>query len=518
MALSKKDINRINKSTMNTTAALTTAIVMGIVSFLERMIFNQYFIADYLGLYSFFTSTISVLSVSELGLSIAIAYSLYLPIEEKDEEQIWAIMHLFKKAYAIIGSLILIGGLLLLPFLKYLIKSTIPLENVMIFFMLYVLSTVTNYWLSYKSIVVSANQEEYKITLITNSCWTVLYIVQILITVITRNFFYYALANLAANLIRGILISRLATKEYPFLSQKHKNTKLSSSTKRKIVMNIKGLINTRLGAIIVNSTDSILTSAMVGTAFLGLYSNYIMITSGLNQVTKILPNAVTASIGNIGVSETKRKIAKSFESLNLASFFIYGPLTIVMLNITNPIISVFFANRTIPMTSVVIVYINFYLTNFRQILQTYKSSLGLYYFDRKRPIIDGLTNLTLSIILGYFWGFNGIIGATAISNIAINLWIEPMIIYHEGLSRSSIWFYITAILRFLLVAILAAITYKINALIPLHGLMLIITRLVVCLIIIIPAFFIIYRKNETAVAIFNTLKIAFSKKKKYGQD
>ena len=517
MGLSKKDINRINKSTMNTTAALATSIVMGVVSFLERMIFNQYFIADYLGLYSFFTSTISVLSVSELGISIAIAYSLYLPIEQHDEDQIWAIMNLFKKAYAIIGLLILTGGLILLPFLKYLIRTTIPMEKVMVFFMLYVLSTVTNYWLSYKSIIISANQEEYKVTLITNSCWTALYVTQILITVLTRNFFYYASANLALNLVRGILISKLASKEYPFLSKNKKNVKISKDTKRKIVMNIKGLVSTRLGTIIVNSTDSILTSAMVGTAFLGLYSNYIMITSGLNQVTKILPNAVTASIGNIGVSESKKKIARSFESLNLASFLIYGPLTIVMLNITNPIISVFFANRTIPMTSVVIVYLNFYLTNFRQILQTYKSSLGLYYYDRKRPIIDGLTNLILSIILGYFWGFNGIIGATAITNIAINLWIEPIIIYHEGLSRSSIWFYITAIMRFCLTATLAAITYKINSLIPMTGLFLIIVRLIVCLAIIIPVFFMIYRKNETAIAVYNTLKVAFSKKRKYEQ-
>lgn len=512
MGFTKKDLVRINKSTMNTTAALTTSIVMGVVSFIERMVFNSFFIADYLGLYSFFYSTISVLSASELGISIAIAYALYLPIEENNEGQIWAIMHLFKKAYIIIGTLILTGGIILLPFLKYLINTTIPIEEVMAYFLLYVLSTVVNYWLSYRSILVSANQEEYKITLITNTCWTILYIVQMAITIITKNFLYYAAANLVANTVRGILITALTRREYPFLS-KRMDAKLDKTSRRKIVMNVKGLISTRLGAIIVNSTDSILTSAMVGTAFLGLYSNYIMITTGLNQITKILPNAVTASIGNIGVSETKRKIARSFETLNLSSFFIYGPLTIVMINITNPIINVFFANRVIPMTSVVIIYLNFYLTNFRQLLQTYKSSLGLYYYDRKRPVIEGLTNLVLSIVMGYFWGFNGIIGATAITNLAINLWIEPLIIYHEGLARSSIWFYITALLRFALTAALTGATYYVNSNIPLQGIWLILARLGVCIIMIIPVFFLIYRKNETARTVFDTLKVAVMKKR-----
>ena len=97
MSYSQKDLIRIRKSKLNTTTALYTSIIMGIVSFLERMIFNKIFLADYLGLYSFFNSTLTILSISELGLTTAIAYALYAPLEEDKKDKIWEIMNKYKR-------------------------------------------------------------------------------------------------------------------------------------------------------------------------------------------------------------------------------------------------------------------------------------------------------------------------------------------------------------------------------------------------------------------------------------
>ena len=198
---------------------------------------------------------------------------------------------------------------------------------------------------------------------------------------------------------------------------------------------------------------------------------------------------------------------------------IYGPITILLINITNPIISTFFgADRVLPTLSIILIFTNFYLTNFREILQTFKGSLGLYYYDRKRPVIEGIMNLVLSIFLGKIWGFNGIIGATIITNLTVNLWIEPLIIHHYGLERSSIWFYVTSIFRIAIVIIVGYITYSINSMIPLTGIMEIIVKTLTCLLIIVPVFFVLYRKNSEARTILNTLKIAFTKNKTDKED
>ena len=274
MKISKKDLNRIKKSKLNTTTALTTAIVMGVVSFIERTIFNRFFLVDYLGLYSFFHSTINVLSTAELGISTAIAYALYAPIENDNEDQIWAIMNLLKKAYFVIGTIILAGGLILLTFIDKLLITTIPLEQVKIYFIIYLLASVFNYWLTYENILIIANQENYKVTFITNTAWTIQYIAQILVALFTQSFFLYALAMLGANLLRAFIIRHIAKKQYGFIRKKRK-IKLQKNIRNKIIQNTKGLMLTRISTILVNSTDSILISAMVGASFLGKYSNYL---------------------------------------------------------------------------------------------------------------------------------------------------------------------------------------------------------------------------------------------------
>lgn len=514
MGFSNKDFIRIKKTKINTTVALITSITMGVSSFLERIVFNQVFISDYLGLYSFFNSTINILSILQIGLPASIAYALYAPLEEGNEDQVWAIMHLFKKAYQIIGTLILTIGLGFLPFIDHFVQTEIPLNQVRVYFVLYLLSTVFNYYLMYTSVLITANQEEYKVTLITNCSWTFLYIIQIIISFATKNYLFYSIALLVVSIIRAAMIQLVARKDYPFLWKK-KDVKLDKGIKKKIIKNIKGLMSSKFASAIVSSTDSVLISTFVGTAFLGKYSNYLMITDGVRQISMLLPRAVAASVGNIGVSESKQKVSRSFETLALSSFLIYGPLTILLLSITNSIINLFFAGRVLPLSSVVIIYLNFYLVNMREILLTYKGSLGLYYEDRIRPIIEAITNLVLSIVFWYFWGFNGIIGATAVTNICINLIIEPRIIYHHGLKRSAFWYYLSSILRFILVAVTSAIVLFVNSLLPFSNPFLkLIAETISSIIIILFVFFIVYRKNSNSRIIINTLKVAFENKRK----
>ena len=129
-----KRLNRIEKSKLNATVTLATSIVMGVLSFAERTVFNHCFIADYLGLYSFFYNVIGVLGTLELGITTAIAFALYAPIEYKQYDQIAAIMNLFRKAYKVIGTLILLAGLLLFPILTKLINTDIQASKVQIYF------------------------------------------------------------------------------------------------------------------------------------------------------------------------------------------------------------------------------------------------------------------------------------------------------------------------------------------------------------------------------------------------
>ena len=512
--ISEKNLIRIKRSKLNTTVAITTSILMGVLSFAERTIFNHTFSADYLGLYSFYDNIMGVLCFVELGITGSIAFALYAPLEYKEYDQIAAIMRFFKRTYFAIGCLILFVGMAIIPILPNLVKTSVPIIYVQIYYIFFLLRTAFNYWFGYQNILLSANQEQYIVTLVTNIAWTLLYAIDITIELLAPDFLYYSIAYCGINFLRLIILNIIGRKEFKNLKN-YKSAKIKPEIKKHIIKNTKGVIMSKLGTAITQTTDSILISSMVGTAVLGQYSNYQMLVAGLRTVTYILPSSITASIGNAGVTESRRTMLKSFEILNLASFFIYGPVTIVIINIANPIINTFFgADKVMPILTVFLIFTNFYINNLRQILSTYRSSFGLFWYDRKRTIIEGLVNLIVSLILGNLIGIDGIIIGTIVSNITVNLVIEPRNIIHIGLKSSVLWYYLTVIGRMLMTFILTVICLYFNHFIPFEGLIGIIIKALTSAGITLIAFFIVYRKNPHTKTIIETLKIAMMSKKR----
>lgn len=487
---------RFKSSTRNATVAVATSIIMGVVNFLERMVFNQCFIVDYLGFYSLFKNIISVLSVAELGLSVAIAYSLYEPLAEDNWDEINAIMSFLRKVYYAIGTAILICGLVITPFLDLLVTTDVSMSSVRLYFIFFLLSTVFEYYLSYKYILLTADQNEYIPTLITNLTWTLMYVTQIGVSIFTHSFLFYSLCILVFGIARCLIISSAANRKYSKLKLSAK-AKLSKDSEKKIIKNIKGLIFTKLGNVMVNSTDSILISAIVGSSILGLYSNYQMITTGLLVFTRILPTAITASLGNLGVTESDEHVADSYRAIDMSFFLIYGVLSVVLLNIMNPIVGTFFGqDRCLPFSSALIMTVLFFLSNSKSLFDTYKSSLGLYWYDRYRPIISGSANIVLSIALGVVMGFNGILLATIVTYVAIDLWVEPMIIYHRGFHASSHRYIIFAMSRLGLIVLIMLATHYVSSSLPEFGILAILSRGFVALVISITILGIFFGKNK----------------------
>lgn len=496
---------RFRSSTRNALTAAITQIMVGITSFVERMVFNQCFISDYLGFYSLFKNIISVLSVAELGLSVAISFALYAPFAEDNFEEVNAILAFYRKVYRTVGSIIFVGGIIFSFFLPFLVKTEVPMTSVTVYFYIFLLSTVFEYFFFYKSILFSANQRDYVPTLVTNTCWAIMYCIQIAVSIFTHSFMIYSLCILVFTLIRCITVNFIAGEEYKFIKEKPK--KLSKESKKKILQNVKGLIATRIGNVISDSTNGILISAMVGSSILGLYSNYQMITKGLLGFTNILPSAITASLGNVGATESYDNVAESYRYIESAFFLLYAIISIVLVNIINPIVSIFFgASRCMPFSSAMLICIHFYLINIKNLFCSYKSSLGLYWYDRYRPLITGITDFILSIILGKLIGFDGIILGTIIAYTIIDLWVEPLIIFHKGFKASSHKAIISLMCRLFLVTILMLGTNYISSFLPGKGIVNLIMRFITSTAITLFILFLIYRKNKYVVTSLRAIK------------
>lgn len=140
--------DRTKNASRNIFFGLIQRIYQIIVPFIMRTAMIYLLGVEYLGLDSLFTSILSVLNLAELGVGTAMVYNMYRPIAEDDRPTICALMRLYMIYYRIIGGIILVGGLILCPFVPNLISGSIPSElNIYILFLLNLSATVLSYWL-----------------------------------------------------------------------------------------------------------------------------------------------------------------------------------------------------------------------------------------------------------------------------------------------------------------------------------------------------------------------------------
>ena len=152
--------NRTQYAILNSTVALGIQILKIILTFINRTVFIYFLGIYYLGLNGLFSSILSVLSLADLGVSSAMAYSLYKPLAEGNHKKVAAFSLLFKKVYNIIALTILTFGIILTFFLKYLTKEQITNEFIIIYY-LFLFNSVISYLFTYKRLLLEAKIHHY---------------------------------------------------------------------------------------------------------------------------------------------------------------------------------------------------------------------------------------------------------------------------------------------------------------------------------------------------------------------
>ena len=185
-------INRTKNAINGTVSGVVLKILQILFPFIIRTIFIKTLGVEYLGLNSLFTSILQVLNLAELGVSSALVFSMYKPIVEDNTETICALMNLYKKYYRIIGLVVLLAGIIVLPFLPLLINGNTPQDvNLYIIYLMSLAATVLSYWLfAYKGSLFSAHQRNDIISLITICVSLITYIVQIFSIVLFKNYYF----------------------------------------------------------------------------------------------------------------------------------------------------------------------------------------------------------------------------------------------------------------------------------------------------------------------------------------
>ena len=157
-----KKRGRLQNSALNLFSGFAYRIFLMITAFVVRTVFIKCLSADYLGINGLYSNILSMLSLAELGFGSAMVYSMYKPLAESDYRKLSQIIKLYKKVYRIIGTIILIAGLCLVPFLDLLIKNKPDVDGLTFYYILFLLNTVVSYWFfAYYTSILNADQKSY---------------------------------------------------------------------------------------------------------------------------------------------------------------------------------------------------------------------------------------------------------------------------------------------------------------------------------------------------------------------
>lgn len=373
----------------------------------------------YAGLGGLFTSILQMLNLAEMGVGSAIIYSMYKPIAENDVSTVRALLNTYKKIYRIIGAVVLGIGCCILPFIELIIKGDVPSDiSVRFLFVIYLLATFFSYEFgAYKMSILYANQRNDLISNVQLVVDILQLFFQIIAIVIFRNYYIFVIVYAVGVVLTNVGAAIISKKKYP---QYYCDGKIEQAIAREIKVNVKGMMLQKIGAVVLDSVDTIVISAFLGLTVLANYQNYYYIITAIFSVMMIIMKSLIASIGNSVVKETVEKNYTDFKVLNYMYISVVIIFSCCLLNLYQPFIKAWVGEqRMLSDVLVVIFVLYFFFHKWCDMLYVYQEATGIWWETRYVPLFAAVVNVSLNLFLVNYIGLAGVLLSTIIAVVFI---------------------------------------------------------------------------------------------------
>ena len=498
--------SRLRNSTLNVGSNVFIYFVQIVLSFVVRTLFIRKFGQELLGLDGLLINILTMMSIAELGISSAISFSLYYPLSQKDTKKISIYMSFYRRVYRYLGFFVFVVGIIILFLLKYIVGDY-HYNYLYVVYLIYLFDTVSMYFVSYKDVLLTADQKYYEVFKYDCFFKFILYILQVILLLVRPNYILYLLIMVLSRFGSRFMINRYITKKY-YNVDFSVTDKLDKNEMKTFKEKVYGLFCFRVGYYVINCSDNIIISSIIGIVTVGIYTNYLSITTILKTTIKSLFNGITASFGNLSVEHNRNAERRVFGIMSFLGFFVYGYVTICLLCLINPFVELWLGEKyVLPYFSMIIICINFYLMCNQLPMDTVKEAYGFYTKDKYVPIIQAIINIILSIVLGFVLGFNGVILATTVSYLVTVFWNKPYMLYHYIFQDKCINYFFDQVKYVITLFIIYGINYYILMYIHLSvSFIHLILGGVIISIVYIFVVSLVYHKREEYQFLFNFIK------------
>lgn len=432
---------RTKKTFLNMIIGILTTLISTFLAFFLNKVFLSALGLDYLGLNGIFSNALGMLSLTELGIGMAISYELYVPLAQNDVKKISALMDLYKKAYYIIATITFIVGMIVGIFVCITAKTAeISIIERFIYFVLFLCNNCCTYLLSYKRTLLEADQKSYVISIVTSIATIITTIMKIIVLHFWKSYILYILISIIQTVGINIIVSLYIDKHYSYI--KKSKEKLDRNSYKKIISEVKSRVLIKLCNVLVSSTDNIIIGSIINVASAGLFQNYCLIVSQLNIFINQIGNAITPSLGNFAALESREKLKKIINELEFLNHCIGTFCFSCFCVLINPFIKLWLGNYLLSFVVPFLLMVDLYITLIRDV-HWKVNNMTVGFANNKRiyfHIMRAGINLIVSFLGAKIIGVGGVVLGTVTSSIVI--WIAEAAYTYVIVLKMSILTYI----------------------------------------------------------------------------
>lgn len=408
-------MSRTNKFILNTISTAVFQVILLISGIILPKVMLIYYGSEINGLVSSVTQFIAYLSLIEAGLSAATVYSLYKPLIDGNPTRINSILTAARNFYHKTGylflGLILSGSLIYPIFIK-----TNALSNIEIAILVLIIGSngvIEFFSLAKYRALLTADQKTYIISLAS--------IIQVIInTLVIWIFAYYGfsivfvrLFAISSFLFRTVILWLYVKNKYKYLDfTEEPDPSAIHQRWDALYLQILGAIQT--GAPILIATF------ILPIEFVSVYSIYFLVIMGINSILGIFTSGIAAGFGEVIAKDDKNVFKKAFTDFEISFFIINTVLFSTTILLYMSFITLYTKDADIsydfPILALLMT-LNGFLHNLKTPYGMLIIASGKYKETRIQTSIQGLIVIILGIPFTFFWGLNGLIIASIISNI-----------------------------------------------------------------------------------------------------
>ena len=430
-------------------------VIALLLPFISRTVLIKVLGADYLGLGSFFTAILGLISLAELGVSNAIISSMYKPIAEGDTDVICALMAFFRKAYYCIGAVITIVGIAILPCISFFIKGDVPANiNIYVLYIIYLTNTSISYFLfAYKNCLFVAHQRNDVNSKIYTLCMILQNSLQIILLIIFKDYYCYAIVIPVITISMNIITAKIADREFPEYCCRGK---LQSDLYCELKKKVTGLMVSKISSTIRSSIDSLFISMFLGLTAVAMYTNYFYIVTSVAGVIQILESSLVAGVGDSIAVESVEKNHNDIHKFTFVLQWIVGWCAIAILCLEQVFMEIWVGKDLMFKDSMAVLCSLYLFVNCICLIRSiYTQALGMWWSLKNLSIIDIFVNIILNYFLGKTYGAYGILVATIIDIVFISIPWTTYFLFRDYFGIDKYLKYMWCYLKYFIVFVIA---------------------------------------------------------------